>query len=436
MTYGRLARAWGAVCLLLAAACSGDGVAVVTAVKLTVNFGSATGLDQIRVYANLAEGGGNILPPVVRPEEPTPLEGSNTSVVIVFPDEYASRAMFLRVDGIAGGDIVGSGIVPVTLGRRRLIETTVQLGTAVTCGDAITSDGIEQCDDGNANQGDGCDQYCFAEAGFTCFTIGSRSTCVSSNTPACANTVDDDGDGLADLQDPGCATGSDGSERADANGPPCDDGEDDDGDGTLDYRLDSRGDPGCTDVFDFSERGTNACDDGVDNDGDGLVDAGPDASNDPGCTSPGDTSERGTLACDNGLDDDNDGRGDFSVDGNGDTGCTSPTDASERGATACDNGLDDDIDGRTDFSLDPAASDPGCDSSLDTNERGSRPCDDDNDNDNDGLKDYHTGGLGDPGCDSPLDLAERGSSQCDDGIDADNDGRADFNLNALATDPG
>lgn len=54
--------------------------------------------------------------------------------------------------------------------------------------------------------------------------------------PACANHLDDDGDGFVDLADPGCANA--GSPR---ENPQCDNGRDDDGDGTID--LD---DPNCT----------------------------------------------------------------------------------------------------------------------------------------------------------------------------------------------
>jgi hypothetical protein len=49
--------------------------------------------------------------------------------------------------------------------------------------------------------------------------------------PACADGVDDDGDGLADHPaDPGCASAS--SDRED---PQCDDDLDNDGDGTMDW---------------------------------------------------------------------------------------------------------------------------------------------------------------------------------------------------------
>jgi hypothetical protein len=66
---------------------------------------------------------------------------------------------------------------------------------------------------------------------------------------ACSNGVDDDGDGSADLSDPGCSSGGD---HAESDNPACSDGLDDDGDGTVDS-----GDPGCSDAKDRSEADDN-----------------------------------------------------------------------------------------------------------------------------------------------------------------------------------
>jgi hypothetical protein len=83
---------------------------------------------------------------------------------------------------------------------------------------------------------------------------------------ACADGIDNDGDGLVDVgADPGCTDFADSSERE--GGLACDDGIDQDGDGLADFPDD----PGCRDAFSASE--SPQCDDGVDNDGDGLVDA-------------------------------------------------------------------------------------------------------------------------------------------------------------------
>jgi LPXTG-motif cell wall-anchored protein len=78
----------------------------------------------------------------------------------------------------------------------------------------------------------------------------SGLTC-AANVPECSDGIDNDGDGVADAQDPGCLTPD-----------------------------------GVFDPNDDDER--NECIDGVDNDGDGRIDFG----NDPGCSSPQDDDER------------------------------------------------------------------------------------------------------------------------------------------------
>lgn len=80
---------------------------------------------------------------------------------------------------------------------------------------------------------------------------------------ACENGVDDDGDGLVDLDDPGCIGPPDPTE--DSTGMPCDDGEDNDGDGFIDAA-----DPVCWSPA--ASREHAQCQDGVDNDGDGRID--------------------------------------------------------------------------------------------------------------------------------------------------------------------
>lgn len=69
----------------------------------------------------------------------------------------------------------------------------------------------------------------------------------------CKDGIDNDGDGLSDLNDPGCATKNDKSELNPAI--ECDDGIDNDGDGAADYN-----DGGCSSPVDTDE--TN-CGDGV-----------------------------------------------------------------------------------------------------------------------------------------------------------------------------
>ena len=92
---------------------------------------------------------------------------------------------------------------------------------------------------------------------------------------ACSNGADDDGDGLADLDDDGC----DGAADVDERSPllACDDGADNDGDGRSDFDPATladpsagAGDPGCLNPG--SPRENPQCQDGIDNDGQGGTD--------------------------------------------------------------------------------------------------------------------------------------------------------------------
>jgi sugar lactone lactonase YvrE len=65
--------------------------------------------------------------------------------------------------------------------------------------------------------------------------------------------------------------------------PACADRLDNDGDGLIDV---DGADPGCSNIDDNDERGENACDNGGDDDGDGLIDLA-----DPDCTDPYDSTE-------------------------------------------------------------------------------------------------------------------------------------------------
>jgi len=220
-----------------------------------------------------------------------------------------------------------------------------------------------------------------------------------AHDPACSDGVDDDGDGLVDLADPGCSSPSDTSEQG--SGIDCNDGVDNDGDGLVDLA-----DPGCSSIDDPTETTpTLPCDDGIDNDGDGLVDHA-----DLGCPVPTDPDEKAPgIACDDGIDNDGDGLVDLA-----DPGCASALDTSESipGGPQCDDGIDNDGDGKIDMA------DPACLHRTDNLE--GPVCDDGRDNDGDGKIDFPN----DPGCTSVFATTE--SPVCDDGIDNDGDGKVDW----------
>ena len=126
-------------------------------------------------------------------------------------------------------------------------------------------------------------------AGCTNATVGERSGAPIGQATACSDGIDNDGDGLADFEDPGCISPGDISE-VDENLPACSDGIDNDGDGFTDYPVD----PGCLFASAYSEvddcpNGVScpACSNGKDDDDDGNIDFPAD----PSCDSAGDTNE-------------------------------------------------------------------------------------------------------------------------------------------------
>ncbi len=235
---------------------------------------------------------------------------------------------------------------------------------------------------------------------------------------ACGNGADDDGDGRVDFpSDPGCFGLGDDDEADPASAPACANGIDDDGDGRADFPDD----PGCQgrgDVREDDPARTPACSDRADNDEDGLIDE-PD---DPGCAGPGDWSEAegaGVPTCANGRDDDGDGLADWPADpgcrGRGDDDEADPAEAPR-----CANGRDDDADGFTDW-----PEDAGCGWASDSDEIDPVPparCHNRFDDDRDGLVDWPD----DPGCSAAGDNDESNPPLCGNGQDDDGDGRLDL----------
>jgi hypothetical protein len=120
---------------------------------------------------------------------------------------------------------------------------------------------------------------------------------------ACSDGLDNDGDLLVDLNDPGCTDGSDNDESNTITPEPgqCEDGDDNDTDGftdSTDPNCHTDGDP--TNADSYNPDGTEAgalsqCYDGIDNDDDGTTDWGVpgDENRDTDCSTPLDDSEAG-----------------------------------------------------------------------------------------------------------------------------------------------
>ena len=241
--------------------------------------------------------------------------------------------------------------------------------------------------------------------------------CIARLAPACADGLDNDGDGLVDAADPACwslETWWDGrwsgllialdDEAAD---PPCFDRVDNDGDGRTDAD-----DPECDGSLDDVEIGVEPdCSDGWDNDLDGQIDLDdPDCGGDPG------GRDESPDSCADGVDNDRDRKVDAA-----DEDC-SKAGGEIRGLPPCANRYDDDGNGLIDLD------DPTCHEDPDhTWEGPNSDCDDHIDNDGDGLVD-----LEEATCEATLPYFESGDytlfwdSDCEDGEDNDGDGYVDL----------
>jgi hypothetical protein len=148
----------------------------------------------------------------------------------------------------------------------------------------------------------------------------------------CANGSDDDGNGLVDLNDPGCENASDDSEEPGFGFvfgvPECQNGEDDDGDNATDFTGSGfpTTDPECASATDTDESTAGDQDTECEtaNEDDGDTDGGTFAAGDPECTSADDNDEFELEECGDGVDNDSEGGADLA-----DPGCSFPYDGDE-----------------------------------------------------------------------------------------------------------
>ncbi len=236
--------------------------------------------------------------------------------------------------------------------------------------------------------------------------------CYPLTQTLCTDGLDNDGDGLVDLEDPACVLRLHGDRdkrrlligNDESLDPPCSDELDNDGDGLVDDA-----DPQCDDNT-GENGGASPCADGADNDGDGLVDL-----EDPGCAGDPTHLTEVLPMCQDGLDNDGDGLVD-----DADPECATGHQETASQLSECANGYDDDGDGLIDLQ------DPACRNDPERREGRYPQCDDGVDNNGDGLID-----LEDPGCirqyytNETGDYVADGGIECDDGADNDGDGLMD-----------
>ncbi|MBI3179623.1 MAG: DUF4215 domain-containing protein [Deltaproteobacteria bacterium] len=202
------ARRSVALALAVAAACGEkveEQIVVeqgVTGIDLSVIFDTALGLDQMRISGLI--GALNAFTPGELPETPEPLATSPQTVVILLPDSMAGLSVEVRVDGLAGGQIRGTGLATVILAAKTLVSASITIGKPWVCGDGIVRDDKESCDDAGSTE-PGCDATCLTEGGYTC--EGEPSVC----TFTCGNDLVDGGE---QCDDPAPAEDGDGCSAA------------------------------------------------------------------------------------------------------------------------------------------------------------------------------------------------------------------------------
>jgi cysteine-rich repeat protein len=145
-----------------------------------------------------------------------PLPPSGTALTAVVPEGALGAFMGEDPNGTWTLTVADdTGGTSGTLDGWRLHLTAV-----APCGDGTIGAG-EACDDGNATNGDGCDHDCSASAcgngihagaeqcddGNTQDGDGCSSACLLAEA-VCDDCLDNDGNGLVDAADPGCATGA------------------------------------------------------------------------------------------------------------------------------------------------------------------------------------------------------------------------------------
>ncbi len=152
-----------------------------TGIDLTVQYGSGLELDQLYISGTLD--GEPAFEPGTIPETARSLSDTEESLVILLPDDMGGMMITLRVDGLSGGEVKASEQADVAIQARKLVEVTINLGDPAECGDGVIRPGLEECDDGNDLDGDGCGSSCLIEEDWQC--SGVPSDCWNCGDGSC-----------------------------------------------------------------------------------------------------------------------------------------------------------------------------------------------------------------------------------------------------------
>ena len=232
--------------------------------------------------------------PVNNPPVVTITNPANGSTYVVGSNIIFTGTAVDPEDGVISNLIQWSSSIDGALGIGASINiNTLSLGTHIITAIVTDSGGLQDTDNVNV--------------------------IIVTGATQCSDSVDNDGDGLIDLLDPGCVDSFDNDET-NVGVTQCSDSIDNDGDSLIDYPSD----PGCVAAGDNDETnvGVTQCSNGIDDDGDGLIDL-----LDPGCIDVNDNDETnvGVTQCSDSVDNDGDGFIDLL-----DSGCIAAGDTSEQ----------------------------------------------------------------------------------------------------------
>jgi cysteine-rich repeat protein len=153
-------------------------------------------------------------------DDSAPLPVSDTPLPEVNGDHFVAVVPEGALGAFIGEDPNGTWVLTVADDQSgnvgELAGWTLTLSAPLGCGDGVQDPG-EECDDGNGTNGDGCDVDCTVsrcgngqvggdeqcDDGNLVDGDACSSTCQLPET-ACDDCVDNDGDGLVDMADPGC----------------------------------------------------------------------------------------------------------------------------------------------------------------------------------------------------------------------------------------
>jgi cysteine-rich repeat protein len=148
-------------------------------VGLIVRYDADLQLDQLKLQAFLENG---LLNEGTLPEAGRSLGNDEATARLLFSGDLDGQSILIRVDGLSDDAVAGSVAGQVQLAKNKWTPLVLTLGDPAILADGVIHSTAEECDDGNYQSGDGCDENAFVEDGFSC--SGEPSQCTTSPVDA------------------------------------------------------------------------------------------------------------------------------------------------------------------------------------------------------------------------------------------------------------